>query len=48
VPKLDTNSDAEQPPIRSSLFSFKLVPDGKREMICSLGVFIEATGLMAP
>jgi hypothetical protein len=46
VPKVDANSDAEHPPMRSSLFSFKLVPDGKREIICPSGVFSESTGLM--
>jgi hypothetical protein len=47
VPKVDANSDAAQPPIRSSFFSFKLVPDGKREIICPSGVFIESMGLMS-
>jgi hypothetical protein len=46
VPKVDAKSDAEQPPMRSSLFSFRLVPDGKREIICPSGVFFECTGLM--
>jgi len=46
VPKLETNSDAKQPPMRSSLFSFRLVPDGKSEIICPSGVCIESTGLM--
>jgi hypothetical protein len=48
VPKVETNSDAAHPPMRSSLFSFNLVPDGKREIICPSGVFIESKGLMRP
>jgi hypothetical protein len=48
VPKVATNSDAEHPPSRSSLLSFRLVPDGKREIICPSGVFLRSTGLMRP